>query len=240
LLEIEKSRAGCNGTRQLQLDTYDLSWQDQGEYDPRSKEGQSSSMSTGAKLLAFFQERPGVVFEPSELVHEFGKSRDAIRKALARLHKSGLLECESKVKPIENGNAVKYKVYYFPEMSSVTESFSPSKFDTMDTNLNQNSKSESVQRIKAIDSKDYNHDGHSESENQSLILTTTQTVSESVASILEIGSCVANNDPDKMSYNWRGTIVGFSKGGAEVSWEERKGMQGGQVLWHRLTELRLL
>ncbi|MEO1673300.1 MAG: AAA family ATPase, partial [Cyanobacteria bacterium J06631_2] len=110
LLEVEKSRAGCNGTRQLQLDTYDLSWQDQGEYDPRSKEGQSSSLSTGARLLAHLKERPGVIFEPSELVHEFGKSRDAIRKALARLHKSGLVECESRVRPLEKGNAVRYKV----------------------------------------------------------------------------------------------------------------------------------
>jgi predicted transcriptional regulator len=244
LLQIEKSRAGCNGKRQLQLDTYDLSWHDQGEYDPNGHDGQTSSLSTGARLLAFFQERPGVIFEPTELVHEFGKSRDAIRKALARLHKSGLLECESKIKPIENGNAVKYKVYYFPEMSSVAETSIPSRLDTMDTdpktNLIENSESESVQSAKASDSKNCNHNGHNDQKTQPLISTTTQTVSESVASILEIGSRVANNDPDKMSYNWHGTIVGFSKGGAEISWDERKGMQGGQVLWHRLTELRLL
>lgn len=244
LLKIEKSRAGCNGTRQLQLDTYDLSWYDQGEYEPNGNDGQTSSMSTGARLLAFFQERPGVIFEPTELVHEFGKSRDAIRKALARLHKSGLLECESKVKPIENGNAVRYKVYYFPEMSSVAETCTQSELDTMDTapkaNLIQNSESGSVQSAKASVSKGCDHDGHDDQQTQPLISTTTQTVSESETSILEIGSRVANNDPDKMSYNWHGKIVSFSKGGADVYWDERKGMQGGQVLWHRLTELRLL
>jgi KaiC/GvpD/RAD55 family RecA-like ATPase len=244
LLQIEKSRAGCNGTRQLQLDTYDLSWQDQGEYDPNGHDGQTSSLSTGARLLTYLQERPGVIFEPSELAHEFGKSRDAIRKALARLHKSGLLECESKVKPIENGNAVRYKVYFFPKMSSVTETTTPSRLDTMDTepkaNLIQNSELGSVQSAKASASKDYNHDGHDDLSNSPLNLTNPETVNETKTSILEIGSRVASNDPEKKSYNWHGTIVGFSQGGAEVCWDERKGMQGGQVLWHRLSELRLL
>jgi hypothetical protein len=244
LLEIEKSRAGCNGTRQLQLDTYDLSWQDQGEYEPNSKEGQTSSLSTGAKLLGFLKERPGVIFEPSELAQEFGKSRDAIRKALARLHKSGLLECESKVKPIEKGNAVRYKVYYYPQMSAVAETTAKSEPETMDTqpnnNLTPNSKSETVQSLEVTISKDSHHNGHEEPKNPPLNSTDKEIVSETEMSILEVGSPVANNDPDKMSYNWHGTIVGFNQDGAEVSWDERKGMQGGQVLWHRLTELRLL
>jgi hypothetical protein len=244
LLEIEKSRAGCNGKRQLQLDPYDLSWQDQGEYEPNSKDGQTSSLSTGARLLAFFQERPGVIFEPSELVHEFGKSRDAVRKALARLHKSGLLECESKVKPLEKGNAVRYKVYYYPQMSVVAETTAKSESETTDTqpnnNLSPNSKSEIVQSAEATDTEDFHHNGQEDQKNPPLNSTDKEIVSESETSILEVGSPVANNDPDKMSYNWHGTIVGFNKDGAEVSWDERKGMQGGQVLWHRLTELRLL
>ncbi|NJL51916.1 MAG: AAA family ATPase [Hydrococcus sp. SU_1_0] len=244
LLEIEKSRAGCNGKRQLQLDTYDLSWQDQGEYEPNNKDGQSSSMSTGAKLLTHLKERPGVIFEPSELAYEFGKSRDAIRKALARLHKSGLLECESKVKPLEKGNAVRYKVYYYPQMSDVAETIAKSELETTDTqpnnNSTSNSKLETVQSPETANNKDYNHNGQEEPQNSSLNSTEKEIVSESETSVFEIGSRVANNDPENTSYNWHGTIVGFNKGGAEVSWDERKGMQGGQVLWHRLTELRLL
>jgi AAA domain len=244
LLEIEKSRAGCNGKRQLQLDTYDLSWQDQGEYEPNSKEGQTSSMSTGAKLLGFLRERPGVIFEPTELVHELGKSRDAIRKALARLHKSGLLECESKVKPIEKGNAVRYKVYYYPQMSAVAETTAKSEPETTDTqpntNLTPNSKLETVQSPEVNNTEDFHHNGHEEPKNPPLNSTEKETVNESETSILEVGSRVASNDPENKSYNWHGTIVGFNQGGAEVSWDERKGMQGGQVLWHRLTELRLL
>ncbi len=244
LLEIEKSRAGCNGKRQLQLDPYDLSWQDQGEYEPNSKEGHTSSLSTGAKLLGFLKERPGVIFEPTELVHEFGKSRDAIRKALARLHKSGLLECESKVKPIEKGNAVRYKVYYYPQMSAVAETTAKAEPETTDTqpnnNLTPNSKSEIVQSAEATDTNDFHHNGQEDQKNPTLNSTDQEIVNESETSILEVGSLVANNDPDNMSYNWHGTIVGFSQGGADVSWDERKGIQGGQVLWHRLTELRLL
>ncbi len=57
---------------------------------------------------------------------------------------------------------------------------------------------------------------------------------------LEIGSRVANNNPNNKSYNWHGTIVGFSKAGADVRWQERRGMRGGEILWHRLSELRLL
>jgi hypothetical protein len=244
LLEIEKSRAGCNGKRQLQLDPYDLSWQDQGEYEPNSKEGHTSSLSTGARLLGFLKERPGVIFEPSELAQEFGKSRDAIRKALARLHKSGLLECESKVKPLEKGNAVRYKVYYYPQMSAVAETTAKSELETTDTqpntNLLPNSKSKNVQSPEVTDTNDSHHNGQEEPKNLPLNSTDKEIVNESETSILEVGSRVASNDPDKMSYNWHGTIVGFNQDGADVSWDERKGMQGGQVLWHRLTELRLL
>ena len=244
LLKIEKSRAGCNGTRQLQLDTYDLSWYDQGEYEPNSNNGQTLSLSTGARLLAFLQERPGVIFEPSELVHEFGKSRDAIRKALARLHKSGLLECESRVRPLEKGNAVRYKVYYYPQMSDVAETLAKSEPETTDiqskNNITSNGKSETVQSPEAINNRDYSHNGHEEPKNSSLDSIKKEIVNESETSILEIGSRVANNNPEKKSYNWHGKIVGFSKDGADVCWDEREGMQGGQVLWHRLTELRLL
>ncbi|MDJ0901329.1 MAG: hypothetical protein QNJ55_21235 [Xenococcus sp. MO_188.B8] len=129
-------------------------------------------------------------------------------------------------------------------MSTVAETTTTSGLDTMDSktngNLVQNSESASVQTVEVPNTKDYSHNGHSDQQTQTLISTTTEKVSEPITSILEIGSRVANNDPEKKSYNWHGTIVGFSKDGAEISWDERKGMQGGQVLWHRLSELRPL
>lgn len=57
---------------------------------------------------------------------------------------------------------------------------------------------------------------------------------------LEIGSRVANRDPNKKSYNWHGTIIGFRDGGVDVRWQERRGMKGGEVLWHRNEDLRSL
>lgn len=71
--------------------------------------------------------------------------------------------------------------------------------------------------------------------------TTASTIASTTASTsLEIGSRVANNNPNNKSYNWHGTIVGFSNGGADVRWQERQGMKGGEILWHRLSDLRLL
>ncbi|MDJ0902092.1 MAG: AAA family ATPase [Xenococcus sp. MO_188.B8] len=240
LLQVEKSRAGCNGTRELRLDTYDLSWQDLGEYDPKGQDRGTSSSSTGATLLAHLKERPGVIFEPSELVHEFGKSRDAIRKALARLHKTGLLDCQSKVKTLDNGNAVRYKVYYFPNASSVSKTTTPSESETMDTKPKTNNLIENVQRTKAPTRNDDDRAGREDEKNDVSNSSDGITVDKSETSILEIGSRVANNNHEKKSYNWHGKIVGFDGDGAKVCWDERKGIQGGQVLWHRLTELRLL
>ena len=104
----------------------------------------------------------------------------------------------------------------------------------------QKSGLKSVQRVETNQRKDYQHDGYNEQQAKVTSLCVTEKINESIISILEIGSRVANNNPDKMSYNWHGKIVGFDRDGANVSWDERKGMKGGQVLWHRLSELRLL
>ena len=164
LLEIEKSRSGCVGVRQLELDINDLSWQDQGEYDPSGNgKDRPATLSTGARLLAFLQERPGVKFEPDELVGEFGRSRDAVRKALSRLYKSGLIDCEFRLKTLAQGNAVRYKVYCFPELSSVTQTLAPSDVGTLDATLDALDPAQltqqTVQRRKPSDSKDFSHNG---------------------------------------------------------------------------------
>ena len=129
-------------------------------------------------------------------------------------------------------------------MSEVVETIAKSDLETTDTstnnNLTPNSKLETVQSVEGNNSKDYGHNGHKEPKNSSSNSTEKEIVSESETSVFEIGSRVANNNPEKKSYNWHGKIVGFSNDGADVCWDEREGMQGGQVLWHRLTELRLL
>ena len=160
LLEIEKSRAGCTGTRQLELNVDDLSWQDQGEYDA-SGTGRGSN---GARLLQFLQQNPGVRFEPDELVGEFGPSRDAVRMALSRLFKSGLVDSESRVKKNPKGGGTRYKVYFAPEMFSVAETVTPLEISTLNTTVNtMNTIANSspvqtvVQRGEANDSKRFGH-----------------------------------------------------------------------------------
>jgi DNA-binding transcriptional ArsR family regulator len=156
LLEIEKSRAGCTGTRQLELDVYDLSWTDQGEYEPSGK-GEKRG-SNGARLLNFLQSRPGVKFEVDELVGEFGKSRDAVRMALSRLYKSGLIDCESRVKTTAKGNASRYKVYLAPEVFNSSPTLAPSELELSNTLSNplpvQEGVQETVQQFQTSDSKD--------------------------------------------------------------------------------------
>ena len=127
LLDIEKSRTGCSGLFQLQLDVDDYSWQHQGEFDP-SQAGQDSSSLTAslplkARLLNFLEERPGVPFEVEELVGEFGSNRETIRKTLDRLWRSGLVQFEERIKPNNNGKngQTRYKVYLAPDLSQRLE-----------------------------------------------------------------------------------------------------------------------
>jgi putative DNA primase/helicase len=56
----------------------------------------------------------------------------------------------------------------------------------------------------------------------------------------KIGSKVAHVDPKRESYNWHGTITEINGDKAKVRWEERLGIRGGQILTHRLSELRLI
>ncbi len=227
-------------------------------------------------LLAFLSERPGVKFEAQELVGEFGRSRDAIRMALSRLFKSGLIERESRTKTVAKGKSVKYKVYFVPEVFS-----EPNPVTTVDTSmntpLNNPTKVEGVhryvQRTEASESKDSGiaeqtppqtsplFSAEEKTTEQSASPTTsapepaasapetTISVEESTAqptNQLKVGDRVANIDPTKTNYNWHGTIVRIGKSkysdvtGADVSWDERKGMKGGQILFHRLEELRLI
>jgi len=129
LLDIEKSRSGCSGLFQLQLDVDDYTWQHQGDFDP-SQAGQESessrppaSLPLKARLLNFLEERPGVPFEVEELVGEFGSNRETVRKTLDRLWRSGLVQTSERTKPNNNGKGgqTKYKVYLVADLSQRLE-----------------------------------------------------------------------------------------------------------------------
>lgn len=125
LLDIEKSRSGCSGVRQLELNIDDYSWQDQGDFDPAQagKERPATSLPLKARLLDFLNEHPGIPYEPEELLYEFGSNKEAIRKSLERLWRSGLIESELRTKTIKQGKA-RYRVFFVSELSAAPESTS--------------------------------------------------------------------------------------------------------------------
>ena len=80
-----------------------------------------ASLPLKARLLNFLEERPGVPFEPEELVSEFGENREVIRKTLERLWRSGLIQFEERVKQAGKGTR-KYRVYLVTEVVLSSES----------------------------------------------------------------------------------------------------------------------
>lgn len=115
ILEFCKSRASIFGNIKIELDPENYSWQHQGEVGIEELSGAKQPLSV--RLLSYLEANRGARFEPEELTHEFiGKSKDAIRKALERHRKQGLIFAEERVKQRESG-PVRYKVYYSPLLS---------------------------------------------------------------------------------------------------------------------------
>ena len=85
-----------------------------------------------------------------------------MRMALSRLYKSGLIECESRVKTTAQGNASRYKVYFVPEVFNSSETIAPSEVELSNELSNPRSNTppvqelvqEPVQESKASESKD--------------------------------------------------------------------------------------
>lgn len=57
-------------------------------------------------------------------------------------------------------------------------------------------------------------------------------------SCFKVGDRVAHINPNDISHDWHGTILEINTQSAKVRWDERKRMRGGQVLRHKLAELR--
>jgi hypothetical protein len=55
---------------------------------------------------------------------------------------------------------------------------------------------------------------------------------------LQVGDRVAGSDPVQLSYCWHGRITRIQGDIYYVRWKERKGMKGGEVLTHRVEQLR--
>ena len=88
-----------------------------------------ASLPLKARLLNFLEDRPGVPFEPEELVSEFGGNREVIRKTLERLWRSGLIQFEERVKQAGKGTR-KYRVYLVTEVVRSSESSQSKPFSS--------------------------------------------------------------------------------------------------------------
>ena len=219
LLEIEKSRAGCVGTRQLLLEPMDLSWSDQGDFDPRHPDGDAPTqvLPIKARLLVFLQEHPGVKYEAVELESEFG-SRNTIRSAFSKLYKNGLIERETRIRKLEKGNAVKYMVYFVPEEISVTQTHSQQEIDTLinpadhadQTSNKQHSDQREDHRVKTSQGEGFTHADHAEPKKSGFFLSGEDL----------LGKTVAHRTSKMEEYHWHGTVTEVSGELVYVIWDE--------------------
>ncbi len=152
VLEIEKSRSGCNCTSIIELDPEDNSWTHHGEMG--ADENGTQPLST--RLLNYLNDHRGTWFEPEELTHEFANtSRDQIRKALERWRRQGVLRGEDRLKRTQTG-ATRYKVYasahLSENLSSVAQTQSQQSFSTLDMTSTSDPR---VQRVEPAPSKDH-------------------------------------------------------------------------------------
>ncbi|MGL5922143.1 AAA family ATPase [Chroococcidiopsis sp.] len=131
ILEIVKTRSVDFSAIKIELNVEDYSWQHQGEFGDYTLD--KGKLPLSARVLQYLQSSRGVRFEPEELTHEFaGSTRDAIRMALERMRKKGLVLSEERLKHRDNG-AVRYKVYYCPLLnrSADTQIQAPSDIELL-------------------------------------------------------------------------------------------------------------
>lgn len=134
VLEIEKSRSGCNSVSVIELDPEDYSWIHHGEMGA----GENGTQPLSTRLLNYLNEHRGTWYEPDELTHEFANTtRDQIRKALERWRRQGVLQAEDRVKRTSAGTGNRYKVYrsaHLPEnLSRDGQTQSQQSLATLDT-----------------------------------------------------------------------------------------------------------
>jgi hypothetical protein len=119
ILEIEKSRSGCNGLFQIELNVDDYSWDYQGDFGL----DENAPAPLKARILNWLEQNRGTKYEPEELIEVpivgAGSTKEAIRKQLERMKRQGLVECEDRSRQTQFGTR-HYKVYFLPEQQAVS------------------------------------------------------------------------------------------------------------------------
>ncbi|GAP99101.1 AAA family ATPase [Leptolyngbya sp. NIES-2104] len=113
ILEIEKSRSGCNGIFQIELNVDDYSWDYQGDFGL----DENTPVPLKARILSWLEQNRGTKYEAEELLEVStvgaGSTKEAIRKQLERLKRQGLVDCEDRTRQSQAGTR-RYKVYFLP------------------------------------------------------------------------------------------------------------------------------
>lgn len=113
ILEIEKSRSGCNGIFQIELNIDDYSWDYQGDFGL----DEDAPVPLKARILNWLEQNRGTKYESEELLEVStvgaGSTKEAIRKQLGRLNRQGLVDCEYRTRQSQAGTR-HYKIYFLP------------------------------------------------------------------------------------------------------------------------------
>jgi len=116
VLEIGKSRSGCTGNYQIELDVDNYSWKHQGNFG----EPNNASKSLKDKLLGFLEDQPGKEYTVEKLASEFNSNKETVRRNLEKLCQSG--QIQRKMERTETkGGKQKATVYFAPVQQTSAE-----------------------------------------------------------------------------------------------------------------------
>ena len=94
VLEISKSRSGCTGKHQIDLDTDNYSWKHQGKFG----EPENAPKSLKDKLLGFLEDQPGRKYKVKELATQLNSNEETVRRNLEKLCQKGQINREETAK----------------------------------------------------------------------------------------------------------------------------------------------
>ncbi|WP_217360056.1 AAA family ATPase [Anabaena sp. UHCC 0253] len=116
VLEISKSRSGCTGKHQIDLDTDNYSWKHQGKFG----EPENAPKSLKDKLLGFLEDQPGRKYKVKELATELNSNEETVRNNLNKLCQKGQINREE-AKADTPGGKQKVTLYFAPHLLTSME-----------------------------------------------------------------------------------------------------------------------
>jgi RecA-family ATPase len=116
VLEISKSRSGCTGKHQINLDTDNYSWKHQGKFG----EPENASKSLKDKLLGFLEDQPGRKYKVKELATQLNSNEESVRRNLEKLRQKGQINREEAKIDTKGGKQIG-TLYFAPYLQTSVE-----------------------------------------------------------------------------------------------------------------------